>query len=350
MCINKLNVQNFTVFEEIEIELCKNINIFIGENGTGKTHLLKLIYGVIDIYNSKNRHDGKSIYLWQYFLSANGNNKYFVRDISKACDIEIKAADYEIIFNVYKEDNNRNKFENNFILKTSPTNSIKKQPDNIVFIPAKEMLSHSKGFLALEREREIPFDKTLINIISKAELGEAKQISDFQSNLIKILSKIIDGNVIFENDTFYVIKNNGLKIEFSMEAEGFRKFGLIWKLIKNGLIEKNTLLLWDEPEANINPQLMPVLVDIILEMQRNGVQIFIATHDYNLAKYFEINRKNNDEVLYHCLYKTNSKGVKCSKATNYKNILNNPIEKANEKLYNEILEKAPEDIENGQDN
>ena len=39
-------------------------------------------------------------------------------------------------------------------------------------------------------------------------------------------------------------------MDFSLEAEGLRKLGLIWKLIRNGLLEKGTVLLWDEPEAN----------------------------------------------------------------------------------------------------
>lgn len=63
-----------------------------------------------------------------------------------------------------------------------------------------------------------------------------------------------------------------------MEADGLKKFALLWTMINSGLLRKNTILLWDEPEANINPELIPILVDIILELQRNGVQIFVATH------------------------------------------------------------------------
>ena len=47
----------------------------------------------------------------------------------------------------------------------------------------------------------------------------------------------------------------------------------------NGSLTEGTILLWDEPEANINPKLIPVLTEIILELGRNGAQIFLATHD-----------------------------------------------------------------------
>lgn len=79
-----------------------------------------------------------------------------------------------------------------------------------------------------------------------------------------------------------------MKVEFSFEAEGFRKFGLLWKLI------------------------------------RNGVQLFIATHSYNLAKYFELKSDYRDVVEFHNLYRT-AEGVKSQREKYLDNIGNNPI-------------------------
>ena len=39
----KLELENFTVFEKASFEWVDGINVFVGENGTGKTHLLKLL-------------------------------------------------------------------------------------------------------------------------------------------------------------------------------------------------------------------------------------------------------------------------------------------------------------------
>ena len=44
MAIKKIKLENFTIFNSIDIEFCDGINIFIGENGTGKTHLMKAMY------------------------------------------------------------------------------------------------------------------------------------------------------------------------------------------------------------------------------------------------------------------------------------------------------------------
>ena len=64
---------------------------------------------------------------------------------------------------------------------------------------------------------------------------------------------------------------------------------MLWKLIRNGLLEKGSVLLWDEPEANLNPELYPLVAGVLLKLQENGVQIFVATHSYNFAKYLEMN-------------------------------------------------------------
>jgi len=206
-----------------------------------------------------------------------------------------------------------------------------------IFIPAKEILSHSRGFLALNNKYDMPFDKTYVDIITNAELPESKDISEINKNILKTLSSIIDGNVICENDNFYVVKNYGNKIDFSIEAEGIRKFALLWKLIRNGLIDNKSILFWDEPEANINPELMPILVDILIELQRYGVQIFLATHSYNFAKYFEVKRNANDKVIFHSLYKT-EQGVKCQSEENFGELKNNTIIEADTKLLDEVIE------------
>ena len=38
--IQKIKLKNFTVFEDFELEFSQGINVFIGENGTGKTHII----------------------------------------------------------------------------------------------------------------------------------------------------------------------------------------------------------------------------------------------------------------------------------------------------------------------
>ena len=52
-----------------------------------------------------------------------------------------------------------------------------------------------------------------------------------------------------QDDRFYLKPGTQAKLEFNLVAEGLRKIALLWQLIKNGTLEKGSVLFWDEPEA-----------------------------------------------------------------------------------------------------
>lgn len=328
MNIRKIFIKNITVFEDFELNFDEGVNVIIGENGTGKTHLLKYIYALTQFIDKK---DNTKIEIAKEFFNTEPSN--LVKNNQENAKLEIIYSEdqkltYKIIKDIESKKYNENISFNDYInLKT-------------LFIPAKDMISHSKGFLALNNKFNLPFDKTYIDIITNAELPEAKQISKVHQNILDKLSNVIGGTVVYENDNFYIIKKDNKKIEFSLEAEGFRKLGLLYKLIRNGLIDKDTILLWDEPESNINPELIPLLVDILLDLQKEGVQIFIATHSYNLAKYFEVKKNNN--VMFHNLYKTEN-GVKVQSDKYFGELENNAIIEADSRLLDDVIEESLED-------
>lgn len=322
MYIEEINVKNFTVFESLKIVFNKGINIFVGENGTGKTHLMKMMYAPLATKNF-NSH----MVFWEDIFTHNTTVQtvphYFRRNKNEEFSIKI----------LFNEDKPYENIDGRFSGKFYNVNS--------VFIPTTEMLSHSKGFSSLVNERSIPFDRILIDIIAKSELRDNKKLSDLNEKILNKISNIIDGKVVYENDTFFILKKNGLKVEFSMEAEGIRKIGLLWRIIQNGSIDKNSILFWDEPEANINPKFIPDLVEILIELQRNGVQIFVSTHDYVFAKYFSVKGYENDKIMYYSLYKTDN-GVKCENNVKFGDLKNNAIRDTFIQLYKDEVERAME--------
>ena len=117
---------------------------------------------------------------------------------------------------------------------------------------------------------------------NREALPETRPLPPYMDSMPKQIRNAIDGTVIHEDDTFYVVKKDGRKINFSLEAEGLRKLALLWKLIRNGLLGNGAILLWDGPESNLNPELFPLVANLLLMLQQNDVQIFIATHSYNI--------------------------------------------------------------------
>ena len=93
-----------------------------------------------------------------------------------------------------------------------------------VYIPAKDMLTHAKGLLAMsEKYREFPFDMTLTDIIRKANQWTVKQPSDVANSVLPVLERLIDGEVITENDEFFIQKHDGRRISYAIESEGIKK-------------------------------------------------------------------------------------------------------------------------------
>lgn len=299
--------------EGFHLDFCDGINVLIGENGVGKTTILKMIYAATQWSNEKT-DPGKTKKFLDFF-------SYNLNDSDKLKNVDRKGD-----YCYYKVSDGEHEFEESLshdgILHFDDWLGLNIQS---VFIPTTEMLSHSKGFLAMNQKYSMPFDGTQIDIIVNASLPETREIPESCKAILKEIGDAIDGTVVQEDDTFYVIKNDGRKIDFSLEAEGLRKLGLLWKLIRNGLLEQGTILLWDEPEANLNPELYPLVVNILLELQKNGVQIFIATHSYNFAKYLEIRKSQKEQVMFHNLYKGTSEVPEISDFISDKNNRNDEI-------------------------
>lgn len=342
MSIESIELKNFTVFKNLKVDFSKGINVIIGENGTGKTQLLKAIYADIQITKSKNIDD-----ISKYFKSVNVNERFFVRQL-KPLFLEVKASKINnksdkqylmgrVLFDINGINSTFGSDDECSYEISYPSKEIKS-----TFIPAKDMLTHSKGFVSMaDKFNEFPFDKTLIDIIKIAGQWKLKEPPKIALKILPILEKMMDGTVVIENEEFYVKKNNGEMINFAVEAEGLKKVGLLWQLLMNENITQDSVLLWDEPEANINPKFIPDLVEILIELQKNGVQIFLTTHDYIFAKYFEVKRSEKDKIMYYSLYKTND-GVKCENNINFGDLKNNTIMDTFIQLYKDEVERAME--------
>ena len=49
MTLTRVRLKNFTAFAELDLELSPGINVLVGANGTGKTHLMKVCYAACEV-------------------------------------------------------------------------------------------------------------------------------------------------------------------------------------------------------------------------------------------------------------------------------------------------------------
>ena len=45
--LRSLDIRNLTVFVEAHLRFSPRLNVIVGENGSGKSHLLKVVYAVL---------------------------------------------------------------------------------------------------------------------------------------------------------------------------------------------------------------------------------------------------------------------------------------------------------------
>lgn len=333
MKLTRMKLERFTAFEKLDLNISEGINVFVGANATGKTHLMKLAYASCDI--TKTKLDFAEKLIRNFLPSGRALGRLVKRQkVSSRCAIEIFRGDIKLRASFT---NHTTKAENATVTNV---NRWKEKPIESVYIPVKEMLSNAPGFRSLYSQREVHFEEVYADILDRAYRPALRGPTDQgRKKLMNTLQKAIDGKVTIKEEEFFLRNKQG-NLEFSLLAEGIRKLGLLWLLIQNGTLLSGSVLFWDEPETNLNPKLFGVLMEIILELQRVGVQIFLATHDYVILKELDLRKKKQDEIKFHSLYRDSETGeVLCHSAGSYLEIHPNAIAEAFADLYDREVKR-----------
>jgi len=286
--IKSINLKNFTLFKDNSLNFSTGLNIIIGENGTGKTQLIKLIYALTEANNNLNRYKDAGVLEIEEKLRLifHTNLENLISKKESISSIVLDFDKYNFLFN----------FKTNGIGSFSTADNTYNK--KALFIPAKEMLSFYTGFLPIYNQTS--FDETFRDLaINLGKLVPKNRVLEkFEENILQELETILDGKIILDNDRFYLLEKDGNKRDITLVAEGARKVGTIFHLLANGTIEKGSVVFWDEPESNLNPKYIKYVAKILLELERAGIQIFIATHSLFLVNEIEILRKKENQVKY----------------------------------------------------
>ena len=358
MPLTSLQLQNFTAFAELDLAFSPGVNILVGENGTGKTHVMKVCYAACEASKP-----GAPLFhekLVNVFLPSGRSGWRLVnkkalqerRGTLLERDKEAVSAERQPIASAEVR-RDRSSIRTSMRLRqfrstrlpTRDNTRWGSSPIDGVYIPVKEMLSNAPGFLALYEKREIHFEEVYRDILLRADLPFLReQPSEKHKSLLSLLEEQMGGSVKHYDQEFYLmpqgVRSRSNAIEFTLLAEGFRKLGLLWLLIRNGSLREGSILFWDEPETNLNPTLLGVVVDALLELHRQGVQVFLATHNYVVLKEFDLRMQKSDNVLFHSFYRTEEGQIACNSTTDYLAIEPNPITEAYDDLYDRQIERS----------
>lgn len=294
MKIKSLSLENFMIYHKIDTEFSPNINIICGENSTGKTALIKLLYSCVrgrtDAESAKGeltkeKLDAALVSKLQGVFRPDHDsigrlvNRRVGGNRAEVCLRFNKATPLKFEFS--------NRAEKHLDFEMDLTQSFK--DTSAVYIPPKEIISSTENFVSLYADYHIAFEETYYDLARLLErpLKRGSKTAE-QNAVLKKFGDIVDGSIIQKDKVFYLKVKGAGEFEMGLVSEGYRKLATIMYLINSGSLTSDSILFWDEPETNMNPKMMQYIVDALIELARLGVQIFVTTHDYFVQQCFNM--------------------------------------------------------------
>lgn len=333
--VQSLFLENFTAFEEASFDFCPGINVLIGPNGTGKSHVMKVIYMLLKVSEALYKKENLESYDFEVMLFDSMSDIFSSDSISDLVHygqeealINLKYESKEFSFGINKEQED---------IFTGNEDQNPPPPIPTIYLPAQEFLSINEGFIATYTKRELPYDETYYDLslalnalpLRKEHLAELQEILNFLQEIITGEQANEKEVVTQENGRFKFSLPEG-KLDVHLVAEGYRKIATLYYLLRNGSLTKDSILFWDEPEANLNPKLIVMVAKVLRMLAEAGLQIFITTHDYLLSQELSLQAEypaeDRPELKFFALHKpAPTAGVVVESAQTLAEIEHNPI-------------------------
>lgn len=342
MKISYLDMENFMIFDKLRFNWSPNINIICGENGTGKTTLLKLMYAALKSLNHKKLSSMTQEQIETVFVDKiqgvfMPDEKKIGRLVSRRqgsnrTHVKLGLEKHDSISIAFS-----NRHERHAEIEVESGDLKKFEP---IYIPPKEMISATEHFQSLYEHYDIDFEEMYYDLTKLLDRPLKRGANTAEQNrILASFEKIMDGNIVQRDKKFYLKVRGAGEFEMGLVSEGYRKLATIIYLISSGSLDKNAVLFWDEPETNMNPRMMKYLAEAVAELAKMGVQVFITTHDYfvqqsfNLIASYPRLNEGNLEFNFISLYQDDHGNMQYSSAQSVSELEHNAIMEEFDALY-----------------
>lgn len=349
----KLKINNIGNIREADITIDENF-VIAGHNNIGKSTITKIIFSIVkgiakanEMYNelelmkedkSRDIEIEKNKYIRKHNLQLTTLEKDFEYKVKELLYTRwicryIKAL---IGVNVRRFGESRGSIEfccEDFKLEYETGDFIgtglKIEGDykwfkDITLISSTEILNYSNLIVTAD-------------IAVSEEFNKSKLVSPQDKDLIDKLNKefvdMLDENfdikegLGFDKLGYAFYKENGNSIKINMLGTGKKLFIILDKLIKNKSINKDTLVLFDEPEEGMHPEWQ---LEFIEKLSNEKINFAITTHSPFIIQSLIYHNKNNEsKINYYTVSQNKQEGyANCTKIEKPLNIvkdLTNPM-------------------------
>ncbi|MEW5928169.1 MAG: AAA family ATPase [Gemmatimonadota bacterium] len=293
--LQSMRLENFTVFNEADLEFAPAVNVIVGDNGTGKTHILKLAYSTAYVTARGERESGSANPTKTYLQTALAGKLTSVfrpdelgrlarrsrrgrQRCEVTCTFQPPVGELAFSFNTASK--------SEVSVDSAPGAWIDRLP---VYLPTRELLTLSPGFVSLYETTHLPFEETWrdTSLLLGAPLARGPRERRI-GELLAPLEEAMGGKVELDTAGRFYLSTGGVSVEMHLVAEGLRKLAMVARLIATGSLVDKGFLFWDEPESNLNPRIIKLIAKILLRLAQGGIQVFVASHSLFLLRELDI--------------------------------------------------------------
>jgi predicted ATPase len=313
--IESVQLRDVTIFDDFEWEELSNVNLVIGENDTGKSNLLKMLYAVT-----------RSVQEYQQSIEKDPWKEHLAKKLQwtfQPPDLELgrivrqgggplgfrcttRVSESQVAF----EFGERTKKQ---IQTAHITEELDKEVVSLhgLYLPPVEVLSTIPAIASTREQKQYigfgdtHFDlvKALRQPVSHAEPGYSREY-----DVAFRLEDLYDGSVHQKRDGEFEYRKNNQRYSMAQTADGVKKIAQVVHLLKAEELTPGSVFFVDEPEATLHPEAILDFIELLVELAKAGVQIFVATHSYVVLKQFELLAREHEQKTPLCVLSPKEEG------------------------------------------
>ena len=177
---NSLSLKHFTAFSEATFNFSPGINVIIGANATGKSHLLKVIYTLLKVCEAAHQQHISDNQLSQMLntkfegifrfvegvsdLIRKANENGTNQSLPKMAEISLDYGQSQISCQINQTRTGLGSLDVARLKPSSNGQHPQPYPSSLIYLPAQEFLSLNQGFISAYTKRELAFDETFYDL------------------------------------------------------------------------------------------------------------------------------------------------------------------------------------------